>query len=124
MGIANYRIVVGGVVGVLATGYLFNALAGEGGSPWMGLSPYYHLVMGGYAFALAYMATEPVSGPDMDAARWVYGFLIGALTLLIRVFNPAFPEGAMLAVIFMNLFAPLMDHVVVQARLRKRMLNV
>jgi Na+-transporting NADH:ubiquinone oxidoreductase subunit B len=90
----------------------------------MGLSPYYHLVMGGYAFALAYMATEPVSGPDMDAARWVYGFLIGALTLLIRVFNPAFPEGAMLAVLFMNLFAPLMDHVVVQARLRKRMINV
>jgi Na+-transporting NADH:ubiquinone oxidoreductase subunit B len=124
MGIANYRIVVGGILGVLVTGYLFNALAGEGGSPWMGLSPFYHLVMGGYAFALAYMATEPVSGPDMDAARWVYGFLIGALTLLIRVFNPAFPEGAMLAVLFMNLFAPLMDHVVVQARLRKRMLNV
>jgi Na+-transporting NADH:ubiquinone oxidoreductase subunit B len=124
MGIANYRIVAGGILGVLATGVLLNALAGEGSSPWLGLNPCYHLVMGGYAFALAYMATEPVSGPDLDAARWVYGFLIGALTLLIRVFNPAFPEGAMLAVLFMNLFAPLMDHVVVQARLRKRMINV
>jgi Na+-transporting NADH:ubiquinone oxidoreductase subunit B len=124
MGIANYRIVLGGILGVLACGYLFNALATPGSSPWLGLNPFYHLVMGGYAFALAYMATEPVSGPDMDAARWVYGFLIGAMTLLIRVFNPAFPEGAMLAVLFMNLFAPLMDHVVVQARLRKRMINV
>jgi Na+-transporting NADH:ubiquinone oxidoreductase subunit B len=124
MKIANYRIVVGGILGVLVTGFLFNALAGVGNSPWLGLNPFYHLVMGGYAFALAYMATEPVSGPDMDAARWVYGFFIGALTLLIRVFNPAFPEGAMLAVLFMNLFAPLMDHVVVQARLRKRMINV
>jgi Na+-transporting NADH:ubiquinone oxidoreductase subunit B len=124
MGIANYRIVLGGILGVLACGYLFNALAVPGSSPWLGLSPWYHLVMGGYAFALAYMATEPVSGPDMDAARWVYGFLIGAMTLLIRVFNPAFPEGAMLAVLFMNLFAPLMDHVAVQARLRKRMINV
>jgi Na+-transporting NADH:ubiquinone oxidoreductase subunit B len=124
MGIANYRIVLGGIFGVLACGYLLNALAVPGSSPWLGLNPFYHLVMGGYAFALAYMATEPVSGPDMDAARWVYGFLIGALTLLIRVFNPAFPEGAMLAVLFMNLFAPLMDHVAVQARLRKRMINV
>lgn len=124
MGIANYRIVVGGILGILCTGVIFNLVAKEGGNPWLGLNPLYHLVMGGFAFALAYMATEPVSGPDMDAARWVYGFLIGALTLLIRVFNPAFPEGAMLAVLFMNLFAPLMDHVVVQARLRKRMINV
>jgi Na+-transporting NADH:ubiquinone oxidoreductase subunit B len=124
MGIANYRIVVGGILGILCTGVIFNLVAKEGGNPWLGLNPFYHLVMGGFAFALAYMATEPVSGPDMDAARWVYGFLIGALTLLIRVFNPAFPEGAMLAVLFMNLFAPLMDHVVVQARLRKRMINV
>lgn len=124
MGIANYRIVVGGIFGILCTGIVFNLVAKEGGNPWLGLNPCYHLVMGGFAFALAYMATEPVSGPDMDAARWVYGFLIGALTLLIRVFNPAFPEGAMLAVLFMNLFAPLMDHVVVQARLRKRMINV
>jgi Na+-transporting NADH:ubiquinone oxidoreductase subunit B len=123
-GIASYRILVGGILGVLGTGYLLNLFASPGGMPYLALNPFYHLVMGGFAFALAYMATEPVTAPDTDAARWVYGFLIGALTVVIRVFNPAFPEGVMLAILFMNVFAPLMDQVVVRMRLKKRIPNV
>ena len=123
-GIASYRIIVGGILGVLGTGYLLNMFATTGGMPYLALNPFYHLVMGGYAFALAYMATEPVTAPDTDAARWLYGFLIGALTVVIRVFNPAFPEGVMLAILFMNVFAPLMDQVVVRMRLKKRIPNV
>jgi len=123
-GIASYRIVIGGVLGVLGTGYLLNLVASPASMPYLSLNPFYHLVMGGFAFALAFMATEPVTAPDTDPARWAYGFLIGALTVVIRVFNPAFPEGVMLAILFMNMFAPLMDHVVVRMRLRKRIPNV
>lgn len=122
VGIASYRIILGGILGILATGVLLNLLAGT--SPFMSLNPFYHLVMGGAAFGLAYMATDPVSAPDMDTAKWIYGFLIGALTVLIRVFNPAFPEGVMLAILFMNLFAPLMDHFLVKAAVKKRIPNV
>jgi Na+-transporting NADH:ubiquinone oxidoreductase subunit B len=89
----------------------------------LALNPVYHLVMGGAAFGLAYMATDPVSSPDMESARWLYGFLIGVLTVLIRVFNPAFPEGVMLAILFMNVFAPLLDHFIIKARLKRRMAN-
>ncbi len=124
VGIASYRIILGGVIGILATGWLLNLLAGPHASAWMHLNPFYHLVMGGAAFGLAYMATDPVSAPDMDAAKWLYGFLIGVLTVLIRVFNPAFPEGIMLAILFMNLFAPLMDYFVVKAAVKKRIPNV
>jgi Na+-transporting NADH:ubiquinone oxidoreductase subunit B len=108
---------------MLATGALLNLFAGPGTSPWLALNPVYHLVMGGAAFGLAYMATDPVSSPDMESARWLYGFLIGVLTVLIRVFNPAFPEGVMLAILFMNVFAPLLDHFIIKARLKRRMAN-
>jgi Na+-transporting NADH:ubiquinone oxidoreductase subunit B len=124
VGVANYRIIVGGVLGVLGTGYFLNLVAGPESMPYLSLNPLYHLVMGGFAFALAFMATEPVSAPDLDGPRWIFGFAIGALTVLIRVFNPAFPEGVMLAILFMNLFAPLMDHIAVSQRLRKRIPNV
>jgi Na+-transporting NADH:ubiquinone oxidoreductase subunit B len=123
MGIASFRTIIGGVAGVLATGWLLNLFAAPGASPWLGLNPFYHLAMGGIAFGLAYMATDPVSSPDMESVRWIYGFLIGALTVLIRVFNPAFPEGAMLAILFMNVFAPLLDHFAVRVRLRRRIAN-
>ncbi len=123
MGIASYRTIVGGVIGVLATGWILNFFAAPDASPWLGLNPFYHLSMGGIAFGLAYMATDPVSSPDMESMRWIYGFLIGALTVLIRVFNPAFPEGVMLAILFMNVFAPLLDHFAVRVRLRRRMAN-
>jgi Na+-transporting NADH:ubiquinone oxidoreductase subunit B len=80
--------------------------------------------MGGAAFGIAFMATDPVSAPDMNPAKWLYGILIGFLAVVVRVFNPAFPEGVMLAILFMNLFAPLMDHVVISLRLKKRVPNV
>lgn len=124
VGVANYRIVLGGVVGVLATGGLLNLLAAESAPPYWAMNPLYHLVMGGVAFGLAFMATDPVSAPDMNAAKWIYGCAIGALTVVVRVFNPAFPEGVMLAILFMNLFAPLLDHVAVSLRLKKRVPNV
>ncbi|ABW68341.1 NADH:ubiquinone reductase (Na(+)-transporting) subunit B [Desulfosudis oleivorans] len=123
-GIASWRIIIGGVAGLLATGWLLTLFAGPGAHPWFGLNPLYHLIMGGFAFGIVYMATDPVSGPGMENARWVYGFLIGMLTVLIRVFNPAYPEGIMLAILFMNLFAPLLDHVAVSFRLKKRVPNV
>ena len=81
-------------------------------------------MMGGAAFGIAYMATDPVSAPDMNTARWIYGAAIGALTVLIRVFNPAFPEGIMLSILFMNIFAPLLDHLVIRVRLGRRVPNV
>ena len=80
--------------------------------------------MGGFAFGIIYMATDPVSAPGLNTSKWIYGFFIGALTVLIRVFNPAFPEGIMLAILFMNLFSPLLDHYEIKARLRKRVPNV
>jgi Na+-transporting NADH:ubiquinone oxidoreductase subunit B len=124
LGIASYRIIIGGVLGVLCTGYLLNFFATGTSSAWLALNPFYHLVMGGFAFGIAYMATDPVSAPGMDKSRWVYGFLIGMLTVLIRVFNPAYPEGIMLAILFMNLFSPLLDHVEIRLRIKKRVINV
>ncbi len=126
-GIASYRIMLGGVLGALAAaspGYLLTLFSGNSSVPMLSLNPFYHLVMGGFAFGTIYMATDPVSAPGMNTARWVYGFAIGALTILIRIFNPAFPEGIMLAILFMNLFSPLLDHFVIQARLKRRVPNV
>jgi Na+-transporting NADH:ubiquinone oxidoreductase subunit B len=124
IGVASYRIILGDILGILATGTLVNLLAVEGSSAYMTMNPLYHLIIGGAAFGIAFMTTDPVSAPDLHLSRWIYGFLIGALTVLIRVFNPAFPEGIMLAILFMNVFAPLIDQVVVRVRLRKRIANV
>ncbi len=124
LGIANYRNVLGAIIGVLSTGFVLNILATEASMPYLSLNPFYHLLMGGAAFGIVYMTTDPVSAPDMNAAKWIYGFLIGALTVLIRVFNPAFPEGVMLAILFMNIFAPLLDHMTIRMRLRRRVPNV
>ena len=126
-GVANYRIMVGGVLGVLAVaypGYLLNLSSGGEAARMFSVHPTWHLVMGSFAFGIVYMATDPVSAPGMNLSRWIYGFLIGALTVMIRVFNPAYPEGVMLAILFMNIFAPLIDHFVIKARLRKRVPNV
>lgn len=126
-GIANYRIMVGGVIGVLAVAYPGHLIYqfSEGASATMfALPPYWHLVMGGFALGIVYMATDPVSSPGMNRSRWIYGFLIGVLTVLIRVFNPAYPEGVMLSILFMNLFSPLIDHFVIKTRLKKRVPNV
>ena len=124
LGIANYRIIFGCILGLLCTGLLLNLISAEGSSPYLSLNPLHHLIIGGSMFAFAYMATDPVSAAHMQGARWVFGFGIGALTVLIRVYNPAFPEGVGLAVLFMNLFAPLLDNIEIKFRLKKRIPNV
>jgi Na+-transporting NADH:ubiquinone oxidoreductase subunit B len=124
VGVASYRIILGDILGVLVMGFALNLMATEASSPYWSLNPLYHLLMGGTAFGFAFMTTDPVSAPDLHLARWIYGFLIGALTVLIRVFNPAFPEGIMLAILFMNVFAPLLDHMIVKFRLKRRLPNV
>ena len=123
-GVGNYRIMLGGVLGLLAAALPGWLLAGDSSIPMLSANPLHHLVMGGFALGIVYMATDPVSAPGMNTARWIYGFAIGGLTVLIRVFNPAFPEGVMLAILFMNLFSPLLDHYEIKAGLRKRVPNV
>ncbi len=123
-GIASYRIIAGGIIGVLFTGFIFNIFSDNFSNIWFSINPAYHLVMGGFAFGITFMATDPVSAPGMDRSRWVYGFLIGALTVLIRVVNPAYPEGVMMAILFMNLFSPLLDTIEIRIRVRKRIPNV
>ncbi len=117
-GIASARIIFSGIFGCAAMGALFNALPLN--SSFAALPFYYHLVMGGFLFAIVFMATDPVSSPATNTGKLVYGFLIGVLTVIIRVANPAYPEGAMLAVLFMNAMAPMIDHFAVQGHIRKR----
>ncbi|MBS0013919.1 MAG: NADH:ubiquinone reductase (Na(+)-transporting) subunit B [Desulfobacterales bacterium] len=124
LGIASYRTILGAVAGLLATGFLLNLAASPGTLPWFSVNPFYHLVAGGFAFGAAYMATDPVTAPGTDRAKWIYGFLIGALTVLIRVVNPAFPEGVMLAILFMNMFAPLLEYTEIRLRVKKRIPHV
>jgi Na+-transporting NADH:ubiquinone oxidoreductase subunit B len=124
VGVADYRIICGDLLGFLATGVFLNLLAGPAAPPYFGLNPFFHLLVGGAAFGIAYMTTDPVSAPAMPGSRWVYGFLIGMLTVLIRVFNPAFPEGIGIAILFMNCFAPLLDEIQVKPRLKNRVPNV
>jgi Na+-transporting NADH:ubiquinone oxidoreductase subunit B len=120
VGVASYRIIAGGILGIVLTGTLLLFFSGPQSSPWFSLNPLIHLILGGAGFGLTFMATDPVTSPDMNRSKWVYGFLIGVLTVLIRVFNPAYPEGVMLAILFMNVFAPLLDHLEIQAVLKKR----
>ncbi|HNT51682.1 MAG TPA: RnfABCDGE type electron transport complex subunit D, partial [Cyclobacteriaceae bacterium] len=91
-----------------------------GGSPFVELPAHYHLVIGGLAFGAVFMATDPVTAAQTETGKWVYGLLIGMLTILIRVFNPAYPEGIMLAILFMNVFAPVIDYMVVSANKKRR----
>ena len=90
-------------------------------NPMFSMPFWWHMVIGGYAFGLVFMATEPVSGSHTNAGRWIYGIVIGVMVILIRVLNPAFPEGMMLAILFGNLLAPLIDHFVVQNNIKKRL---
>ncbi len=120
-GIASWKIMLSCVVGALGIGFLVNAI---GANPYMEIPAYYHLLMGGFAFGAVFMATDPVSGTQTETGKWIYGFLIGALAVLVRVFNPGYPEGMMLAILFMNAFAPLIDHYVVEANIKRRMKRV
>ena len=117
-GIASWRVIASGIVGCVAMGWLFNVLPLD--NAFAALPFVYHLVMGGFLFGIVFMATDPVSCAATNTGKIIYGFLIGALTVLIRVANPAYPEGAMLAILFMNVMAPLIDHFVVQSHIKKR----
>ena len=118
-GIGSWRIMVSVTVGTLLTALLLNTI-GSVTNPFFEVTPLWHFLLGGWAFGTVYMATDPVSGPATLSGHYVYGFLIGVLVVLIRVVNPAYPEGMMLAILFMNLFAPLIDYVVVQSNVRRR----
>jgi Na+-transporting NADH:ubiquinone oxidoreductase subunit B len=112
----------GVALGTLATATLLNSV-GSGSNPMFAVPFYWHFVLGGWAFGTVYMATDPVSSAFTDGGRWAYGGAIGVLVVLIRVVNPAYPEGMMLAILFMNMFAPLIDHFVVRANIRRRMVR-
>ncbi|KPZ71957.1 MULTISPECIES: NADH:ubiquinone reductase (Na(+)-transporting) subunit B [Shewanella] len=117
--IASWRIIGGVLLGMIAVSTLLNVIGSDTNAmfatPW-----YWHLVLGGFAFGMMFMATDPVSASFTNNAKWAYGLLIGAMAVFIRVINPAFPEGMMLAILFANLFAPLFDHFVVQANVKRR----
>jgi len=121
--IANYRIIIGGIAGLMVTATIFYLIPGSNAS-WLKAGPLYHLCAGGFLFGISFMATDPVSAPGTNPGRWVFGFLIGFLTVTIRVANPAFVEGAMLAILFMNVFAPLLDYIVIKYTASKRIPNV
>lgn len=119
-GIASWRVVAGCFVGMMAFSLMLNSIGSSTNTafamPW-----YWHMVTGGFAFGAFFMATDPVSAAMTQGGRWAYGILIGVMCVLIRVLNPAFPEGMMLAILFANLFAPLFDHVVVTANIKRRL---
>ncbi|WP_150048538.1 MULTISPECIES: NADH:ubiquinone reductase (Na(+)-transporting) subunit B [Methylomonas] len=117
--VASYRIMGGVLIGMIAMSTLLNVI-GSNTNPMFAIPWYWHMVLGGFAFGTVYMATDPVSAANTDTGRWVYGILIGLMIVIIRVVNPAFPEGVMLAILFSNMFAPLIDYFVVQANIRRR----
>ena len=117
--IASWRVIAGAVIGLVVTAFIFNMIGSET-NPMMSLSPQWHLVIGGFMFGAVFMATDPVSAAHTNTGRWCYGLLIGFMTVVIRVVNPAFPEGIMLAILFANLFAPLFDYFVIQANIKRQ----
>ena len=121
--VASWRVVAGVFVGMFLFSSLLN-LVGSESNPAFAMPWYWHLVVGGFAFGMFFMATDPVSAAMTNRGRWAYGILIGVMTVLIRVINPAFPEGIMLAILFANLFAPLFDYFVVQSNIKRRLTRV
>jgi Na+-transporting NADH:ubiquinone oxidoreductase subunit B len=126
--IASWRIMVSAVAGSLIMGLIFNGIVDLGwigeGSTFYGLMSFdfwKHLLVGGLAFGIVYMATDPVTGSQTNKGKWIYGFLIGFISVMIRVFNPAYPEGVFLAILLMNVFAPTIDHYVIKGNIRRRM---
>ncbi|AFU97475.1 NADH:ubiquinone reductase (Na(+)-transporting) subunit B [Simiduia agarivorans] len=119
--IASLRIIIGVMAGMMATSFLFNVTGNPETNPMMAMPWYWHLVVGGFAFGMIFMATDPVSAAMTETGKLWFGALIGFMVVVIRVVNPAFPEGMMLAILFANLFAPLIDHFVVQANIKRRL---
>ena len=129
--VASWRIMLSAVIGALVMGLIFNGVVDAGwikeGSKFYGLMTtefWRHLLIGGFAFGVVFMATDPVTGSQTNKGKWFYGFFIGFLSILIRVFNPAYPEGVMLAILLMNVFAPTIDHYIVQGNVKKRLKRV
>jgi len=122
MKLAAWRIVAGVIAGMVVMSIIFNLIGSET-NPMFAMPFYWHFVLGGFAFGLFFMATDPISASMTDIGKWYFGALIGVMVVLIRVVNPAFPEGMMLAILFANLFAPLIDNFVVQANIKRRLLR-
>lgn len=120
-GVASWRVIAGCAIGMAAMGGLFNLLQGPEKLAFFSLPIHWQMVMGGFAFGAIFMATDPVSSAATNPGRWIYGILIGILVVLIRIVNPAYPEGVMLAILFMNVFAPTIDHFVVEGNIKKRL---
>ncbi|MCF8233324.1 MAG: NADH:ubiquinone reductase (Na(+)-transporting) subunit B [Bacteroidales bacterium] len=120
-GIGSWRIMLSVLVGSISMGLIFNAI---GATPYMQVPFWQHLIMGGFAFGLVYMATDPVTASQTQRGKYIYGFLIGFIAILIRVFNPGYPEGMMLAILLMNVFAPLIDYYVLEGNIKKRLKRV
>jgi len=118
--VGSWRIMLSGIVGGALVALLFNALPADIGNSLTSFAWYKHLIVGGFAFGIVFMATDPVTATQTTKGKWIYGFLIGVLAILVRVVNPAYPEGMMLAILFMNVFAPTIDYYVVQANIKKR----
>jgi|TARA_B100001059_G_scaffold105121_1_gene104840 Na+-transporting NADH:ubiquinone oxidoreductase subunit B len=121
-GIGSWKIMLGTVLGGLFMGWVFNISGADGA--YMDMPAYYHLIIGGFMFGAIFMTTDPVSAAQTERGKWIYGFLIGVLTVLIRVFNPGYPEGIMMAILLMNVFAPLIDYYVVQSNIKTRLNRV
>lgn len=118
-GFASWRVMAGVAIGAVVTAVVFDAVGGRM-NPAFAIPWYWHLVLGGFAFGAVFLATEPASAASTNGGRWVYGLLIGFMIVTIRAANPAHPDGVMLAVLFGNIFAPLIDHAVIRANLRRR----
>jgi Na+-transporting NADH:ubiquinone oxidoreductase subunit B len=117
-GVGSWKIILSVFAGGTAMGLILNAF---GGNALMEIPFWQHLMLGGFAFGAVFMATDPVSAAQTERGKWMYGFLIGILAIIIRVLNPAFPEGVMLAILLMNVFAPLIDHYVIESHIKKRL---
>ena len=118
--IVNWRVMIGAIVGLISTALLTNLVAPFSSNSMFTIPPHYHLVMGSFLFGTAFMATEPVTGCHTNQGRWIYGILFGSLTVIIRSINPAYPEGVMLSILFVNAFAALIDWFVIQANIKRR----
>ena len=120
-GIASWRIIASSIIGLVCTAFLFNLLSGFSTNAMLTITPLQHLLIGSFLFGTVFMATEPVTSSHTNTGRLIYGFLIGVLTVIIRSINPAYPEGVMLAILIMNMFAPLIDYYVIQSNIKMRL---
>ena len=123
-GVGSWRTMLGGVLGMLGAAFLVPMMSAAGGlipDAGLHLEPWEHLLCGGFLFGIVFMATDPVSSPETNIGKWIYGVLIGVFTILVRMINPAYPEGTMLAILLLNAFAPTIDHFVVSANMKRRL---